>query len=56
LWGRYETNNIPEHLCTVLTTFQTAQARITKIKITRIESPTFKGSPWLGWRYAGNRK
>jgi len=28
---------------TILATFQTAQARITKIKITRVESPTFEG-------------
>ncbi len=27
----------------VLVTFQTAQARITKITITRVESPTFEG-------------
>src|SRR5215510_10516092 len=28
---------------TILATFQTAQARITKIKVTRVESPTFEG-------------
>src|SRR5262249_9694698 len=35
---------IPLGVCAiVLATFQTAQARISKIKITRVESPTFEG-------------
>jgi Alpha/beta hydrolase domain len=44
LWGLIMRSSLSIAVCvTLMATLQAAQARITKIKITRIESPTFEG-------------